>query len=37
VYWWDTDGYWTITGFDDCENIRKQYPGPPPEVCELDD
>lgn len=34
VYWRDVDGHWTITGFDDCDSIRRQYPGPPPALCD---
>ena len=33
AYWWDSTGYWTLIGFDDCEHIRKQYPGPPSSLC----
>lgn len=36
VYWRDVDGHWTITGFDDCDSIRRQYPGPPPALCDPD-
>lgn len=34
VYWRDVDGHWKITGFDDCDSIRRQYPGPPPALCD---
>jgi hypothetical protein len=33
VYWREVAGHWTLTGFDDCDSIRRQYPGPPPSLC----
>lgn len=34
VYWRDAEGRWEITGFDGCDHIRRQYPGPPPALCD---